>query len=84
MDNELSSYRLLTYRALSEVWDCSVEAAQERVRRRRWPKRKGNGREILVAVPLHELEKTVGHEAPRDPVDLGPNSRPDGKKKPGR
>jgi len=70
MPDAESPYRMMTYRALAEAWSCSVEAAQERVRRHRWPKRPGNGRQMLVAVPLHVLEEAVGDGGPRTPTDL--------------
>ena len=63
-------FRLLSYRALAEVWGCSVEAAQERVRRHKWRKQPGNSRQVLIAVPLHALEEPVGDDLPRTPIDL--------------
>ena len=58
-------FRLMSYRALAEVWGCSLEAAQERVRRHKWRKQPGNSREVLIAVPLHVLEAVAGDGEPR-------------------
>lgn len=63
-------FRLMSYRALAEVWDCSLEAAQERVRRHKWRKQPGNSRQVLIAVPLHVLEEAVGDSGPRASADL--------------
>src|SRR5690349_8458686 len=54
--DEPRPFRWMTYRHLSEVWGCTVDAARERVRRNKWPKQPGNSREILVAVPSSELD----------------------------
>lgn len=62
-------YRLLPYRSLSGIWGCTIEAAQERVRRNKWAKQPGNGREILVRVPLTALED-VGHDPAPSPTDV--------------
>ena len=62
-------YRLLPYRTLAGIWGCSTEAAQERVRRNKWPKQPGNGREVLVRVPLTALE-SVGHDLAPSPTDV--------------
>ena len=62
-------YRLLPYRTLAGIWGCSTEAAQERVRRNKWPKQPGNGREVLVRVPLTALE-SVGHDPEPSPTDI--------------
>ena len=62
-------YRLLPYRTLAGIWGCSTEAAQERVRRHKWPKQPGNGREVLVRVPLTALE-SVGHDPAPSPTDV--------------
>ncbi len=70
MPDTESPYRMMSYRALAEAWGCSVEAAQERVRRHRWRKQPGNGRQMLIAVPLHVLEEAVGDGGPRTPTDL--------------
>ncbi len=63
-------FRLMSYRGLAEVWGCSLEAAQERVRRHKWRKQPGNSRQVLVAVPLHVLEEAVGDGDPRVSMDL--------------
>lgn len=61
---EPAPHRKLTYRALAQLWGCSVEAAQERVRRHRWGKEPGNGREVLVRVPVADLEAAAEEPAP--------------------
>ena len=63
-------FRLMSYRALAETWGCSLEAAQERVRRHKWRKQPGNSRQVLIAVPLHVLEEAVGEGDPRATTDL--------------
>src|SRR3712207_2059377 len=63
-------FRLMSYRALAEVWGCSLEAAQERVRLHRWRKQPGNSRQVPIAVPLHVLEEAVGDGGPRAHADL--------------
>jgi hypothetical protein len=62
-------YRLLPYRSLARIWGCTTEAAQERVRRNKWPKQPGNGREVLIRVPLAVLED-VAHDPEPSPTDL--------------
>jgi hypothetical protein len=57
--DEPRPFRWMTYRHLSEVWGCSLDAARERVRRNKWSKQPGNSREILVAVPPSELEEAT-------------------------
>jgi hypothetical protein len=61
---EHAPHRKLTYRALAQLWGCSVEAAQERVRRHRWGKEPGNGRQVLVRVPVADLEAAADEPAP--------------------
>lgn len=62
-------YRLLPYRSLASIWGCTTEAAQERVRRNKWSKQPGNGREVLIRVPLAVLED-VAHDSEPSPMDL--------------
>jgi membrane protein involved in colicin uptake len=72
MPEESLPFRLMTYRQLAGLWAVSVEAAQERVRRARWPKRPGNGRAVLVEVPLSQLERATPESAPDVPALMTP------------